>query len=451
MLDSALLLPSYTLDYGSGPGASLPWLGSVNVGTLAPGDSVDVVISATVDPSTQPGLLSNTATVSSSTEDPDESDNSSTADTTVDTQADLSIAKSAPVSATAGDPAGFDYTMTVTNDGPSDNTGGFDVTDTLDSGLTFEAGGSDPALLGRRPARDLHQHGRSRDGLPDDTDTFTIHVTLASDVDSGATLSNTAAVDSNGTADPNSGNNTSSTTSTDVDEDVALQVTKTFDSATVTAGGVGTSFTIDVTNNGVSDADNVSPDRHGRRAADRGRRHGRELRLPGRRLRAESITCTLGHLAAGATKSITVDYHVASTTNAAAGVSNSAAAASDEYTVGDRHRHRRHRRERRPLGREDVRLGDGHGRRRLEDVHHRRDEHRLLGCRQRLRHRRGRCTAARDGDQRRRLHLRRAEPVDLVHARQPRGGRDEDDHRHLRGRLQRRLRRGREQRLGDVR
>ena len=45
---------------------------------------------------------------------------------------------------------------------------------------------------------------------------------------------------------------------------------------------------------------------------------------------SQSISCTLGHLAAGATKPITVTYHVASTTNAAAGVSNSASASSDE-------------------------------------------------------------------------------------------------------------------------
>ena len=46
---------------------------------------------------------------------------------TVDTQADLSIAKTGPSTATAGDPAGFDYTISVTNHGPSDNAGGFKV------------------------------------------------------------------------------------------------------------------------------------------------------------------------------------------------------------------------------------------------------------------------------------------------------------------------------------
>ena len=330
VLDSALVLPMYTLDYGSGPGVPMSWLGSVNLGTLAPGDSVDVVITATVDPSTQPGMLSNTATVSSSTDDPDESDNTSTAETTVDTEADLSISKAAPVSATAGDPSGFDYTFTVTNDGPSDNTGGFDVTDTLDSGLTFETAGSDPRCAAAGQLVTCTNTTGLGTTFPNDTDTFTIHVTLASTVDSSVTLSNTAGVYSNGTADPNSVNDTSNTTSTDVDEDVSLAVTKAFDSASVTAGGAGKSFTIDVKNTGSSDADNVTLNDtvDGRLIVD-GVTAG-SFSCPDGDADPQTITCTLGHLAAGATKSVTVDYHVASTTNAAAGVSNTASASSDE-------------------------------------------------------------------------------------------------------------------------
>ena len=67
----------------------------------------------------------------------------STSHTTVHTSADLSIHKDGPTDATAGDPAGFDYTLTVTNNGPSDNTGGFTITDALPAGTTFHAAGSD--------------------------------------------------------------------------------------------------------------------------------------------------------------------------------------------------------------------------------------------------------------------------------------------------------------------
>src|SRR5439155_14256974 len=67
---------------------------------------------------------------------------SSTTSTTVNTSADLSIAKTAPATATAGTAAGFDYTLTVTNNGPSNNTGGFHVSDALPAGTTFQTSGS---------------------------------------------------------------------------------------------------------------------------------------------------------------------------------------------------------------------------------------------------------------------------------------------------------------------
>ena len=66
-------------------------------------------------------------------------------------------------------------------------------------------------------------------------------------------------------------------------EDVDLSVTKTFDRATVTAGGASQTFTIDVHNNGVSDADNVEPHRHGRPAAGRRLDRGRRLHAAPRR------------------------------------------------------------------------------------------------------------------------------------------------------------------------
>ncbi len=49
--------------------------------------------------------------------------NSSTSHTTVNRSADLEVAKSAPLTAIAGDPANLTYSITVTNHGPSDNAG----------------------------------------------------------------------------------------------------------------------------------------------------------------------------------------------------------------------------------------------------------------------------------------------------------------------------------------
>ena len=87
--------PTYTVEVnGGGPSAPAPWTGSVNVGTVAPGDTVEVVISAKVDPATPADTtLVNTATVASSTTDPNTGNNSSTVDTTVTAEADLAVTK----------------------------------------------------------------------------------------------------------------------------------------------------------------------------------------------------------------------------------------------------------------------------------------------------------------------------------------------------------------------
>ena len=74
-----------------------------------------IVISATVDPATPDDTtLTNTTSATSPTDDPNPANNSDTETTHVDTEADLDIDKSGPLTATAGDPAGFDYTIRST-------------------------------------------------------------------------------------------------------------------------------------------------------------------------------------------------------------------------------------------------------------------------------------------------------------------------------------------------
>ena len=326
-LDPRLTDAIFCVDTGLGCTPSAPWGGSVNLGTIAAGVSVSVVIEATIDPGTTDGAtITNTSTAtSSSTVDPTPGNNSDDATITVSTEADLSIVKSGPASATAGDPAGFDYTVTVTNNGPSDNTGGFAVTDTLDAGLVFEAAGSDPACSA--VGQDVTCSNAS--GLvAGESQSFTVHVSVDQTVEGGTVLANSATVASSGTVDPTPGNDTSNTVTTTVDEDVQLSVTKTFDSASVTAGGASRSFTIDVSNDGVSDADNVSltdlvdsrllvgPITNG--SFDCSASAGQQ------------IDCSLAHLGAGETRSITVDYTVDTTTDSAVGVGNSADVSSDE-------------------------------------------------------------------------------------------------------------------------
>ena len=78
-------------------------------------------------------MISNTASAASTTIDPDPSNNSPTATTSVRTQSDLSITKSSAPIAVAGCTAQF--TITVTNAGPSNSTG-TTVTDTLPANWT---------------------------------------------------------------------------------------------------------------------------------------------------------------------------------------------------------------------------------------------------------------------------------------------------------------------------
>src|SRR5206468_3941735 len=133
----------------------------------------------------------------------------------------------------------------------------------------------------------------------------------ASTTNSAAGVSNTATAfsDENG---PTSGSDT-----VDIVENVVLAVTKTFNSDTVTAGGAAKSFTINVTNNGVSDVDDVSlSDTVDVRLVVDSVTAG-SYACPDGDANAQTITCSLAHIPAGATRSITVDYHVDSTTNSA--------------------------------------------------------------------------------------------------------------------------------------
>lgn len=109
-------------------------------GTLTAGQSTSVTITARVDPSLPAGVpITNTATGSSVTPDPEPSDNSATATfATLTPLIDLELAKSAtPTNVVAGD-GDVTYSLTVTNDGPSDATDVV-VSDPMTSGFPVTA------------------------------------------------------------------------------------------------------------------------------------------------------------------------------------------------------------------------------------------------------------------------------------------------------------------------
>jgi uncharacterized repeat protein (TIGR01451 family) len=98
------------------------------LGSLALHDSVTLTIVGHIAATVTDGFV-NTATVSSTTPDPDHSNNSASADTPIPPQADLEIQKTASLqTVTAG--GQVSYTLVVNNNGPHDATG-VTVTDPL--------------------------------------------------------------------------------------------------------------------------------------------------------------------------------------------------------------------------------------------------------------------------------------------------------------------------------
>ncbi|MGO5111257.1 cell surface protein, partial [Clostridium sporogenes] len=95
-----------------------PWLSPYNIGTIAAGATVTILIRGTVDPSCT-GTITNTARVDSTTPDPDPTNNETTIETPIETSSDLSIVKTVnPDPVVAGEEA--TYTITVSSAGPSD-------------------------------------------------------------------------------------------------------------------------------------------------------------------------------------------------------------------------------------------------------------------------------------------------------------------------------------------
>jgi uncharacterized repeat protein (TIGR01451 family) len=211
------------------------------VGTLATGTAVSFTVTATADPALPAGtVLTDTATATASTPDPAPGNNTATVTTQVGPGgADLAVVVAAPSTVFAG--GSFDYTVTVTNNGPSDASG-VALADTLPAGVTFvSATGASctPAVscaLGTVPA------GGST--------VVTLHVTAGA-LAVGTVLTNTATV-SAATTDPTPGNNSAPTTSTVGGGPADLSVTVT--SPTSIVAGTEFSYTTTVTNAGPSTA-----------------------------------------------------------------------------------------------------------------------------------------------------------------------------------------------------
>ncbi len=198
-------------------------------------------------------VLTNTATLTATTTDPNGANNSATATTTVGSgSADLSVTKSdTPDPVTAGN--NVTYTITATNAGPSSATT-VTLADTVPTGTTFVSFNAPGGWSCTTPA--VGATGAINCSIPTLGVTSAVF-TMVVNVDSSfaATLSNTATV-SSATSDPNGGNN-SDTETTSVVTSADVSVTKTDSPDPISAGSTLT-YIITVANAGPSAAASVS-------------------------------------------------------------------------------------------------------------------------------------------------------------------------------------------------
>lgn len=210
-----------------------------DVGTLASGASVNLILVVAVDPG-RTADLANVAEIDSSTDDPTPGNNSDTETTEVDTSADVSISKTDSADPVAvGDQ--LVYTLTVENDGPS-SAQDVEVTDPMPVGVSVDTISTSTGSCVEAAGIVTCDLGALAPG-----ETATITITTTPTVPSGTTLTNTASVTSS-TSDPTSGNDDDEE-DTDVASPADLAITKVDGTDPVTAGEQLT-YTITVTNNG---------------------------------------------------------------------------------------------------------------------------------------------------------------------------------------------------------
>lgn len=212
-------------------------------------------LTVNVDPSVAAGtVLSNTATATSATADPDSSNNAPTATTTVATSADLSVTKvDTPDPVNAG--SNITYNITANNAGPS-NAATVIVSDTLPAGTTFVSLSSPGGWSCSAPA--VGASGTvtcSIASMSAGNAVFTLVVNVGASVADATVITNSATV-SSATSDPNGGNETGvATTTVATSADLLLSKTDTPDPVNA---GANLTYQLTLTNSGPSNATNAT-------------------------------------------------------------------------------------------------------------------------------------------------------------------------------------------------
>ena len=241
-IPDVILNPEYSLDGGV---TFQPWNGNLSIGTLDAGEIRSIIIRGTVS-QTAVGTIINTATVSSTTPDPNPDNNTSTDETDISPLADISVIKgNEPVAMPGGR---FIYGIEIANAGPSfaenvtltDNIPASILNPeySIDNGVTFQPwnGSLNIGILDAGEIRNIIIRG-------------TVSQTAIGTIINTATVSST-------TPDPNLNNNTS-TSEAEVSSSADISVVKRSNQIVVVPGDV-LDYTIEVRNAGPSTAQNVT-------------------------------------------------------------------------------------------------------------------------------------------------------------------------------------------------
>jgi uncharacterized repeat protein (TIGR01451 family) len=267
-------------------------------GDMAPGASKSVTVSA-VSAAANCGTLPNTVTVAATNEaDGDKDDNTSTATIQVNC-GDIQITKTADASpVSAGDAIGF--LISVHNNGAGSATG-VTMTDPLptQAGLSWSVdGGTGAGSCSISLGTLTCNFGTMAAGA-----TLTVHITSPTTAASCATIPNQASVS---TTNDGSANASASV----VVRCPSLQITKTADAATVSAGGT-IGFTITVSNSGAAGTGVAkSVTLTDALPTGTGITWSQTPPVAGCSISSNTLTCNLGDLAAGAS----VQVHLSSPT-----------------------------------------------------------------------------------------------------------------------------------------
>jgi uncharacterized repeat protein (TIGR01451 family) len=213
-----------------------------SLGTLANGQSATITSTYSTSGSFS-GNVTNTATVSSTTADPNNTNDSSSKTTNIGAQADLSIGKSGPSSANVG--SNIVYTINFANAGPSPATNVV-ISDPTPVGLAFLSNSGActtafPCNIGTLASG----------GSGSITSTYTIPANYT-----GVTIANTATISATEN-DPNPGDN-NGTANTNVAQPADVSITKT--GPTSSSPGQNVTYVITVTNGGPASAGGVTVD-----------------------------------------------------------------------------------------------------------------------------------------------------------------------------------------------